>query len=263
MLFMIYLLLGAVTGTFAGLLGIGGGLIVVPALALTFSLQGFDHNISTHLAIGTSLACMILTSTSSVMMHNRKQAINWSIFIWMAGGLLLGGWAGGLITAHLSGRLLKILLGIFVWVMAWRMWRKGKSVSTGKPPSKMPIYTLSGAILGCVSTIFGIGGGFMMVPLLSRFGLPIQKAVGTASACSIPIAIIGTITSMIMGYNLPGIPAHSTGYVFWPAFAGIVLGSMPCAQIGAKMAHKLPAPRLRKIFAIFLIVIGCELIAEE
>lgn len=263
MLFISYLLLGAVTGTLAGLLGIGGGLIVVPTLALVFSLQGIDGNISTHLAIGTSLACMVFTSVSSVMVHNRKDAINWSIFMWMAGGLLVGGWVGGLITAHLNGRLLKILLGIFVWVMAWRMWRKRSPVTPGSKPPSMPVFTVFGGLLGCISTIFGIGGGFMTVPLLSRFGLPIQKAVGTASACSLPIAFIGTATSMFMGHQISGLPLQTTGYIYWPAFAGIIIGSMPCARLGARLAHKLPAQRLRRIFAIFLLVIGCELIAEE
>jgi len=263
MLFISYFILGIVTGTLAGLLGIGGGLIVVPTLALLFSVQGFNDSITTHLAIGTSLACMICTATSSVLTHNKKGSVNWRIFLWMAIGLIFGSWAGGLITANLNGRLLKILLAIFVWVMAWRMWRKGRPVKPGITLPKMSVFTFFGTLFGCISTMFGIGGGFMTVPLLSRLGLPMQSAVGTASACSLPIAVIGAMTSMFTGHQVVGIPNYATGYVYWPAFAGIVIGSMPCARIGAKLAHVLPAARLRKIFAIFLIIIGCELIAEE
>ncbi len=263
MLFISYLLLGAVAGLLSGLLGIGGGLVVVPCLALAFATQGFDANVATHIAISTSLSSMLFTTSSSAFAHHKKQGIVWKVFLWVSVGLLAGGWLGGLLTASMNGRVLKLMLAIFVLLMSLRMWRKKNTQLSSIAIKNKFIYVFSGFVIGCISVIFGIGGGFMTVPVLVRFGLVLKNAVGTASACSIPIALIGTITSIFMGYGVPELPAHTIGYIYWPAFIGIIIGSIPCASIGARLAHKLPAQRLRKIFAIFLLVVGCELLFDD
>lgn len=263
MLIVSYLILGAVTGMLAGLLGIGGGLVIVPALALAFSFQEICADVSMHLAIGTSLACMIFTTGSAVLTHYHKNAIHWYVLFWTSLGLVFGSVAGGLITANLDAYLLRISLGCFAWVMAIRMFTKRKvSVIDGKIPEKF-FLTLFGSLFGCIATIFGIGGAMFSVPLFCRFGFSIQKAVATASACSLPIALIGAITSMLTGTGTECLPKYTTGYVYWPAFAGIILGSIPGARIGAKITHKLPAQYVRILFSVLLLIVGSQLIIKE
>ncbi|MCY4177458.1 MAG: sulfite exporter TauE/SafE family protein [Endozoicomonadaceae bacterium] len=263
MLFISYLLLGIITGTLAGLLGIGGGLIIVPTLALLFSFQQFNPEISTHLAIGTSLACMIFTTGSATVTHFYKKAISWPVLFFMTIGIICGSFAGGLITNSLNGKWLKIFLGCFAWGMAIKMFKERHVTSTtGKMPAK-PFLILFGVLSSCISTMLGIGGAIFNVPAFCRFGLTIQHAVATASACSLPVAVIGTLTSIFVEKSTISFPEYTKGYVYWPAFLGIIIGSIPCARIGAILAHRLPKQYIRIPFAILLIIVGGELILSS
>ena len=262
MIFFGFLLLGILAGIIAGLLGLGGGILVVPSLALIFSLQGMGTDLSTHLAIGTSLACMICTSCTAAFAHHFKRSIAWAVFFWMSAGLLIGSWSGSLVSASMNGSVLKMLFGLFLWFVAWRMLRRQKEVIAEKT-LRLPIFAVLGLFTGCISGVFGVGGSIITVPVLLYSGLPMHKALGTASACILPVAIAGAVTNIFTGLDISGLPEYSTGYIYWPAFVGIVLGSVPCTRVGVRLAYRLPAERLRKIFAVLLIIVGCELILKE
>lgn len=257
MTFLLYLILGGFAGTLAGLFGIGGGLIIVPVLVYSFQAQGLSTEILTHLAVGTSLATIVITSISSVKTHHGKGAVRWPIFAVLSLGIIAGAWAGVYTAIQLSGSTLQRLIGIFVVLVAIKMWFGFKHSETAKIPGK-PVLIVAGSIIGWISSIFGIGGGTMSVPFLRKASLSMPHAVGTSAACGLPIAITGAAANMIMGLHNDSLPILSTGYVYWPAFLGIVLTSVLFARFGAQLAHRLPADKLQKSFAILLMLVGCE-----
>ncbi|GAA4652708.1 sulfite exporter TauE/SafE family protein [Kistimonas scapharcae] len=254
-----FLLAGAVAGLLAGLFGVGGGIIIVPALIFVLHLQGVSPEVLTHMAVGTSLATIIPTSLSSIYSHNQKGGIDWKAFRYLVPGICLGAVLGVATAVRISGSLLQSLLGMFALLVAWRIYRGGRQQSTRSMPGPARLGAYGGGI-GYVSAVFGIGGGTLTVPLLTRYGMAMKRAVGTSSVCGLPIAIVGALVNMLLGYANPNLPAYSTGFVYWPAFIGIVLASVPCARLGAVIAHRLPADKLRYLFALLLLVIGLKFI---
>ncbi|WP_211826331.1 sulfite exporter TauE/SafE family protein [Kistimonas asteriae] len=254
-----FLLAGAVAGLLAGLFGVGGGIIIVPALIFVFHLQGVSPEVLTHMAVGTSLATIIPTSLSSIYSHNQKGGIDWKTFRYLVPGICLGAILGVATAVHISGSLLQTLIGLFALLVAWRIYRGARQQSKRSLPGPARLGVYGGGI-GYVSAVFGIGGGTVTVPLLTRYGMAMKRAVGTSSACGLPIAVVGALFNMLLGYANPQLPVYSTGFVYWPAFVGIVLASVPCARLGAVIAHRLPADKLRYLFALLLLVIGLKFI---
>ena len=257
MLFLLYLVLGACAGIMAGLFGIGGGLVIVPVLIFSFKIQGMAPDVLTHMAVGTSLATMVVTSLSSIKAHQDKGAVRWRIFATLSVGILAGAFLGVYTAVNLSGHLLQKLLGVFAILVSAKMWF-GFRVHEGARVPGAAILASAGVVIGAVSSMFGIGGGTLSVPFLRRISLTMKQAVGTSAACGFPIAVMGALSNMLLGANSPGLPALSTGYVYWPAFLGIVLTSTLFARMGARMAHRLPAERLQKMFALFLFIVGVQ-----
>ncbi|WP_422132656.1 sulfite exporter TauE/SafE family protein [Endozoicomonas sp. ALD040] len=255
MIFLSYLLLGALAGTLAGLFGIGGGLIIVPVLVFSFELQGLSPDILTHLAVGTSLATIVVTSVSSIRTHNAKGAVQWPVFSVLALGILLGSWLGVYTAIQMSGSMLQKLIGAFALAVAAKMWFGFKLSESSKVPAR-PILVAAGGVIGWASSMFGIGGGSLSVPFLRKCNLSMTDAVGTSAACGLPIALVGTAANMFLGWENELLPTMSTGYVYWPAFLGIVLTSMLFARFGAQLAHKLPSEKLQKLFALLLVIVG-------
>ena len=253
--FASYLALGAVAGTLAGLFGIGGGLIIVPGLIFSFGLQGVSPEIAAHLAVGTSLATIVFTSLSSIRFHSQHGAVRWEIFRPMAvgivGGALLGAWSASL----LSGPALELLIGLFVIAMAIKM-LAGANPKPGRDLPGQPGLAASGGVVGWASAIFGIGGGTLTVPYLNWCNVRMQQAVGTSAACGLPIAIAGALGNVWTGWEQPSLPAYSVGFVYLPALIGIVLSSVFFARFGAALAHRLDAAVLKRIFAVFLLIVG-------
>ena len=194
---IIYLLIGAIAGFAAGLFGVGGGLIIVPILFIVFTQLNYDPAIIMHMAVGTSLATIIVTSISSVSAHHKKGAVMWSVFRNLAPGLVAGSFLGAGIADYMSGQGLQLLIGFFaVWV-AFKMF-KGAHVAVDPAqtlPSK-PMQLAAGGGIGIASAIFGIGGGSLTVPYLNRHGVVMQKAVATSAACGLPIAVAGALGFM-------------------------------------------------------------------
>ncbi|MFN2308683.1 MAG: sulfite exporter TauE/SafE family protein [Gammaproteobacteria bacterium] len=256
----IYLALGAGAGLLAGLFGVGGGLIIVPVLAWAFTVQGMDAGVIMHLAVGTSLASIWLTSIMSIRAHHRRGAVAWPLVKQLAGGLLLGAFAGSLIADQLPTTALKRLFGGFELLVAAQMLLVSRYPPRFDLPGRAGM-AAAGGLIGGVSAIIGIGGGTLSVPFLAACRVPMPQAVATAAACGLPIAVTGALGFMLTGWNAANLPAWSSGYLYWPAWLGIVVASGLTAGLGARLAHSLPAERLRQGFAGLLAIIGLLMLA--
>ncbi|OMH39000.1 sulfite exporter TauE/SafE family protein [Motiliproteus sp. MSK22-1] len=250
-----YLLLGACAGLIAGLFGLGGGIIIVPVLVFSFEAQGMAPEVLTHVAVGTSLATIIVTSISSIRTHHKKEGVLWPVFWPLAAGICLGAIAGAKTAGSLSGASLQMAIGCFAIVIAVQMALGLKPKPTRTVPGR-PSLGVVGGIIGWGSALFGIGGGSLTVPYLSWNNVNMQKAVGTAAACGLPIAVMGALTNIQEGWGHPKLMDWSLGYVYLPAFCGIVLTSAVFARFGALLAHRLPADILKRVFALLLFVVG-------
>lgn len=253
--FLLYLVLGAAAGVLAGLFGVGGGIIIVPVLVFSFTAQGVDPHVLTHLAVGTSLATIVFTSINSVLEHNRKGAVLWPIFAWMTVGILLGAGLGSLTAAAIKGPMLQKIIGVFAIVIAIQMGLELKPKASRGVPGKLGL-TAAGGVIGWASAIFGIGGGTLTVPFLTWRSVAMQQAVATSSACGLPIASVSALSFMVIGWHQPGLPQWSLGFVYLPAMAGIAITSMFFARFGARLAHKLPPRQLKRLFALLLLCVG-------
>ncbi|MBY4676889.1 sulfite exporter TauE/SafE family protein [Marinobacterium arenosum] len=254
---LLYLLLGAVAGVVAGLFGIGGGLLIVPVLVFSFELQGMAPEVLTHAAVATSLATIVVTSLASVRAHNRTGAVRWQLFRPLTAGIVLGAFVGVQLAVMLPGHWLQVLFGLFVLCVAAQM-AFSLTPKAGERVASAAGLVGAGGLIGGLSAIFGIGGGTLTVPYLSWRRVSMQQAVATSAACGLPIALVGALTNVWRGWGDPLVADWSLGYVYLPAFFGIVLSSSFCAKFGARLAHSLPGPTLKRIFAVFLLLVGCR-----
>lgn len=245
-----FLSLGAATGFAAGLLGIGGGMVMVPFITMLLGTSGFPPGQIVKVAIATSLATILFTSVSSVRAHAQRGAVRWDIARTLAAGIVLGSLAGAQIAAALRGNLLAIGFGIFVALMATRMLLSGTVKADRVLPGTSGRIGM-GAAIGIVSAIVGAGGGFITVPFLTRANVRIHEAVATSAACGFPIALAGTLGYIYAGWQLE-LPAGTIGYIYLPALVSIVATSVLTAPLGAKVAHAMSVGRLRKVFALLL-----------
>jgi len=255
----VYLLLGSVAGLLAGLLGVGGGLIIVPVLATLFISQGIDSQITMHLALGTSLASILITSVSSVLSHHKKHAVVWHQVFKLSFGIMLGAWCGGVMASHLNSTLLKPLFAIFELLVAVYMLYGSKPKAHYTAPSLLN-FNLSGSVIGFISSIVGIGGGTMSVPWLMWHGNSIHKAIATSAAIGFPIALSGSVSYLYSGWQYVNLPEHSLGFIYLPALLGIVITSIIFAPFGAALAHRLDVQKLKRVFAYLLIVLAIYLL---
>lgn len=266
-----YLATGALAGLLAGLFGIGGGLIIVPALIYIFTAQNVPEAALTHICIGTSLATIIVTSISSLRAHNSRGAVNWEVWKRMAPGLVIGSLIGAGIASVIHGKPLQAIIGVGAFLVGLKMlFMKNKALEENDY-SKLPapiMQTVLGSIIGMVSAIFGIGGGTLTVPILSNYGLKIQHAVGTSAASGLPIAASGAIGFLIFGQFVDSnikeaLPPGIFGFVHLYAFICVSLVSFFTARVGAKLAHKLPAATLKKAFAVLMLLVGVKLVLNS
>ncbi len=253
--FLLYPLAGALVGVIAGLFGVGGGLVIVPLLVFIFHGQGMAPALMMHLAIGTSLATIMVTSLSSVRAHHRYGAVLWPVFRRLAPGIVAGTLLGAYIVDQLPNTTLRIIFGVFALLVAAQMGFGVKAAPHRRLPGWVGM-SIAGAVIGKVSAIIGIGGGTLTVPFLAWCNVGMRQAVATSAACGLPIAVAGTIGFVIAGWNAAPLPAWSTGYIYWPAFAGIAAASVVFAPLGAKLAHTLPAEKLKRYFALLLAFLG-------
>ncbi len=262
MLIVTYLLVGALAGLLAGLFGIGGGMVIVPVLVITFETLKFAPDVLTHMAVATSLATIAFTSISSVRTHHQKGAVDWEIVWQLSAGILFGAVLGVLTADALSGAGLQIVIGVSALMMAAQMGLGLKPKPTRSLPGTPGMVGTGGGI-GWASSLFGIGGGSLTVPFLTWCNHPMQRSVATAAACGFPIALVGALSNLVVGWNHPLLPETSAGYIYLPALAGIVVTSVPFAKLGAHLAHKLSAEKLKKLFAILLVLVAIKFLTAN
>ena len=260
--FLIYALCGAVAGVLAGLFGVGGGLVIVPVLVTVFSWQGLASGFVMQMALGTSLATIIATSTSSTLSHHRRGAVRWDLFVKLAPGIVLGTWLGAALADISDSNDLKLAFGLAECALGLYLWFKPSAaeVLENKRTWTWPATSAAGAVIGSIAALAGIGGGTITVPYLARGGLAMKRAVATSAACGLPIAISGCLSYVVWGWGQEGLPAAATGYVYWPAVLGIVCLSTLCAPLGAHLAHRLPEQMLKKCFAALLMLLGLKML---
>jgi len=254
-----YLLLGAGAGVIAGLLGVGGGIVIVPALLYLFIRQGMPDAVLMHMAVATSLATIVFTSVASAWAHHRHQAVLWPSVLALTPGIILGSIGGALLAHHLPSPALRTIFGIFEILVGVQVGFGFKPGAHTSLPGRGGMLMAGGGI-GALSTVLGIGGGTLTVPFLLWCNVHIRNAVATSSACGLPIAAVGAGALIIAGSAYQGLPPGSTGYVYWPAAIIIILGSMVTAPLGARLAHSLPVVLLKRIFAVVLVGIGIRML---
>lgn len=245
------LCLGAGGGFAAGLLGIGGGMVLVPFVTMIFTAKQFPPQHIVHMAIATSLATILFTSLSSVRAHHKRGAVLWNVVRLFVPGILLGSWIGPGVAAELNTSALALAFGIFVAASATQMLIDKKPAATRVLP-KAPGMFAAGGVIGAVSGLVGAGGGFLSVPFMAWCNVRIHNAVATSAALGFPIALSGTLSNIYFGLQASDLPAGSIGYIYLPALFVIVFASVLTAPLGAQTAHGLPVKTLKKIFAIVL-----------
>jgi uncharacterized membrane protein YfcA len=255
---VLYPALGAIAGILAGLLGVGGGLVLVGALAWLLPLQGVPPAIAMQAALATSLASILVTGASSARSHHRRGGVLWPTVAWLMPGLLVGAWLGSLVATRLQGEVLRWGVSGFCLLMALQLlaqWPRPRERAAAAPPPRGVGLTGAGGVIGAVSALVGIGGGSMTVPLLIWRGVAPVRAVGTSSACGVGIAL-ASAASFAAHAPAQAMPAGSLGYVYLPAALGIGLASVLAAPIGVRIAHRIRPATLRRIFAGFLLAMS-------
>lgn len=256
-----YLALGAFVGFFAGLFGIGGGLVMVPVLNWLFAAQQLGGEQNLHLALGTSMAAILYTAASSANAHHRHGAVNMHIVRNMTPGLLSGTLLGALFASHVSPFYLTIFFALFVYVSATQMLMEFKPKATRQLPGRLGM-TLAGAGIGGISSLASVGGGVMSVPFMLMHNVPLKQAIGTSSALGFPIALGGTLGYVITGLMLHTLPDGTLGFVYLPALLMLAAGSMFTTPLGAKATHRLPLRLLRRSFALLLLLLASNMLLK-
>jgi uncharacterized membrane protein YfcA len=250
-LILILLVMGAGGGFAAGLLGVGGGMVLVPFVTMIFTARHFPPQVVVHMAIATSLATILFTSLSSVRAHHAHGAVRWPIVRLLVPGILIGSWIGPWIGKQLNTSLLALVFGLFVAFSATQMILNRKPAAARELPGTPGMFA-AGGVIGTVAGLVGAGGGFLSVPFMSWCNVKMHNAVATSAALGFPIALSGTLSNMYFGWNETGLPAYSLGYIYLPALAVIALASVTMAPVGARAAHRMPVARLKRIFAMVL-----------
>lgn len=257
---LIYLLTGAIVGFFAGLLGIGGGLIIVPVLTTIFTAQDFPSERIIHMALGTTMATIMFTSVSSLRTHHRHGAVLWDIVKPMVPGIFLGTLSGAALVSNMTDKVLSIIFVIFIFYAATQMLLQFRPSPIFQLPGKIGLF-LVGSLIGGISSLVAIGGGLLSVPFFTLCRVKLQQAIGTAAALGFPIALAGTIGYVVNGMlQSEPLPSYSLGYVSLPALFWLVSASVLTAPIGARLTHSTKTSLLKAIFVVLLYGLGIKML---
>lgn len=253
-----YLALGALIGYLAGLLGIGGGMTLVPLLAMLFSAQALAPEHTVHLALGTAMASVMFTSSASVREHHKHGAVDWRIVRGMSPGMVIGSLLSSLGSGWISQRALALAFAVIVFGGATQILLGRKPKASASLPGT-PALIGVGVAIGLIAGLVAAGGAFLTAPFMLLCGVPMHTAIGTAAALGIPIAVLGTLGYVISGWTVPGLPAGSFGFVLLPALAAVVAASIITSPMGARMAHRLPVATLKRVFAGLLYLLAAKM----
>jgi uncharacterized membrane protein YfcA len=254
-LILALLLLGGSAGFLAGLLGVGGGMVMVPFITMLLGAKGFPADHVVKIAVATSLASITFTSLSSVRAHQRMGAVRWDIVRAMAPGIVLGSLLGAHIAKVLSASVLALLFAVFVGFSATQMFLDRKPEPTRQLPGGAGLFGV-GALIGLIASLVGAGGGFASVPFMTWCNVRIHNAVGTSAALGFPIALAGTVGYVWAGWSLHELPPGTLGFIYLPALVVISIASVSLAPLGARMAHKLNVKQLKRVFAGMLYLLA-------
>ncbi len=254
-----YLATGAVAGFFAGLLGVGGGVVVVPVLTIIFGWQGFPAREVLHLALGTSMATILFTSLSSLRAHHAHGAVLWPVMRQLTPGILVGTLLGAQLAARISSRTLSIFFVAFMVMVAFQMIANLRP----KPTRSLPGWgglSVAGGLIGTSASLAAMGGGALTVPYLIWCNVRPHQAIGTSAAVGLPIALGGTLGYLWNGWGHPELPTGSLGFLYLPALGIILIASVLAAPIGARLAHRLPIKVLKRVFAGLLLILSSKML---
>lgn len=254
-----FLLLGSFVGFMAGLLGIGGGGIMVPVLTSIFLLQGVPVENVMHLALGSSMASIIITSISSLSAHHSKGGVVWNVVKGMVPGIIVGTFAATFLVSHISSIYLALFFSIFMAYVSIQMFLNKKP----KPSRNLTGSTgllIAGSGIGAISALVSIGGGSLTVPYLTWQNVDIKKAIGTSAAIGLPISIAGTLGYVINGWETYSMGSYTFGFIYIPAVLLISVASFFTAPYGAKLAHRLNVSILKKVFSVLLIILSIKML---
>jgi uncharacterized membrane protein YfcA len=249
------LALGAAAGFAAGLLGIGGGMLLVPFLTVLFTLRAFPEQHLVHMAIATSLATIMFTSVSSVRAHHQRGAVLWPVVKVLAPGILVGSLIGAQVAGRLPTVAIALFFAVFVGFSALQMLLDRKPKPSRELPKPLGMFGVGNAI-GFVSALVGAGGGFISVPFMVWSNVKIHQAVATSAALGFPIAAAGTLGYVVAGFDEPGLPPGTAGFIYLPALLAVAGGSVLTAPLGARVAHALDTRPLKRIFALLLFALA-------
>ena len=253
------LILGAFTGFFAGLFGIGGGGIMVPVLTLLFAQHQFPTEHIVHIALATSMTAIVPTAIASLRTHHQHQAVLWSVVVKITPGILIGTFAATFLASYLSAKFLAIFFSCFMAFVALQMALNRKPQPSRQLPAT-PTVCAVGSGIGAISALVAIGGGTLTVPFLVWCNVALPVAIGTSAAVGLPIALAGASGYAINGWGAAELPDYTLGYIFWPAVLAMAAMSFITAPLGAKLAHRLPIALLKKLFSLLLIGLAVQML---
>ena len=254
-----YAAAGAVIGFLAGLLGIGGGMTLVPVLAAMFAAQQLAPAHGVHLALGTGMASIVFTSSASVRAHHRLGGVDWRVVRSLGPGMVAGTLLSTALSSWVPQRALAIAFAVIVFAGATQI-LLGRKPAAARPLPGTPALVAIGVVIGVVCGLVSAGGAFMTVPFLLFCGVAMTTAIGTGAALGFPVAVVGTIGFVFSGWRVADLPPLSLGFVYGPALAGIVVGSVVTAPLGARAAHRMPVATLRRVFAALLYVLAAKML---
>lgn len=244
-------ILGLCTGFLAGLLGLGGGMLMVPFMTFILGAKGFPDQYAVKMAVATSLATISFTSLSSVWAHHKRGAVLWPVARRLAPGILVGSMLGAQFAAAMPPQLLSVLFALFVIFSATQMFIDRKPKPTRVLPGSPGMFSMGG-LIGMLSSLVGAGGAFVSVPFMTWCNIKIHNAVATSSALGFPIALAGTLGYIWAGQDLPTMLPGALGYLYWPGLLVLSLASIFTAPLGARTAHRMDIRPLKKAFAVVL-----------
>lgn len=260
-----FLGMGILTGFLSSMFGFGGGFVVIPILYLLLPQLHVPHSLVMHVAVGTSLAIMIVNAMNSTVSHHRQRHILWFIFFRMAPAIAVGSLIGGLVSPFIEGNILRYLFILFVIYTIVSSLVKKTFVEAKDNDIQMPgqvVTSLVGTAVGFIATLLGVGGSMITIPFLRKCQLKMVNAVSLATPLSLPIAIVGAITSVFTGAQQSDLPSWCFGFVYIPAFIGIVIGGFIGVPIGTRVAHHMPDRLFSKIYILLLAVVVITMIFE-
>lgn len=254
-----FIVLGLIAGLLAGMLGIGGGVVIVPALIWIYQRHGLSPEIIPHLAIGTSLASIVFTSLSAIRAQQKRRAIDWPVVRLLAPATLLGGFASGYLAGFIPADMLKAFFAIFLLFVGTQFILDWKPAAHWRLPGRGGLWGL-GLGIGSLSALLGIGGGNITVPLLHACNLDLKRAIAISTALGFPIALFGAVGFLLSGWGHALLPSGTLGYVSLPALAAIAGAAILTAPLGVRLAHDLPVKRLKRIFGVIVLAISLRML---